>query len=194
MKSYSFLHWHKHLDPIAMDNIRSRGLPVRHLWILLFDFCWCYFNILLLVALHLFCFFLNPICFFIVFYIFPLYYTPEFSSFFLIRYYILFVWFSIQFLIELWLVRLKQYVLPILPMLLFFHRFRVAAFALIRCIPFPLDSIQMVQPCLLTFLSETIPLLYLSMRLTSSRSAFNLVYNSIHKFGLLFKSHSVNSS
>ena len=120
-----------------MDTIRSRGLTVRH-FSNFFYICWCYFNILLFVALHLFCYFLNPICTFIVFYfivsyIFLPYSWPEFSRCFLIQYYILFMWSFIQFLIELWSVRLEQPVLLIL-VTLSFYRFRVAAFALIRCL------------------------------------------------------------
>ena len=69
-------------DPIAMDTIRSRDLLVWHYTNFFSDFCWCYFNIVLLVALHLFCYFLNPICTFIVFYIFLLYSGLELSSFF----------------------------------------------------------------------------------------------------------------
>ena len=50
IKSYSFLYWHNHLDPIAMDTIRSRGLPFHHFINSFFDFCRCYFNILRLAS------------------------------------------------------------------------------------------------------------------------------------------------
>ena len=103
-----------HLDPIAVDTIRSRDLPVWYFTNSFFNFYCSYITILLLVAVHLFCYFLNPICIFSVFYIFLPYSRPEFSSFLLTRYYILFMWLSIQFLIELRLVRLEQPVLPIL--------------------------------------------------------------------------------
>ena len=66
--------------------MRSRDLPGRHVTNFFFDFCWCYFNILLLVVLHLFCYFLNTICTFIVFYIFLPYSRPEFLIFFVIRF------------------------------------------------------------------------------------------------------------
>ena len=125
MKCYFFLQWHKHLDPIAMDTIRSRGLPVRHFTNSFFDFSWCYINILLLVAVHLFCYILNPICTFIVFYIFLPYSRPEFSSFFLIWYYIVFPsldWLDCNSLFcRYWYT-------------LFLYRFRMATFALIRCL------------------------------------------------------------
>ena len=133
MRCYLFLHWHKDLDPIVMDTIRSKGLRVRHFANSFFEFCWTYFNILCLVALHLFCCFLNPICTFIMFHIFLPYSTPEFSSFFLIRYYIFFMWIFIQFLIELWLVRLEQSVCRYC-FTLFLYHFRKAAFALIHCL------------------------------------------------------------
>ena len=114
-KCYSFPHWHTHLDPITIDTIRSKGLLVSHFMIPFFAFYWYYFNIPLLFALHLLCYFLNPICTFIVFYIVLPYSRPEFSRFFfLICCYILFIWLSTQFLIELLLDRLKQTVLPIL--------------------------------------------------------------------------------
>ena len=133
-----------------MDTVRSRGLTGRHFSKFSY-FCWCYFNILLFVALHLFCYFLNPTCTFIVFYfivsyIFLPYSRPEFSRSFLIQYYILSMWPSIQSLIELWPVRLEQPVLPIL-LTLSFYRFKVAAFALIRCLS---SSAAPLYPFLLT--------------------------------------------
>ena len=109
--------------------------------------CWCYFIILLLVALLLFCYFLNPIYTSIVFYIFLPYSRREISNFFLIWYYILFMWLSIQFLIELWLLRLEQPVLPILFYTQFLYSFRVAAFALICCLS---SSAAPLYPFLLT--------------------------------------------
>ena len=54
------------------------------------------------------------ICAFIVLYIFLPIFRPECSSFFLMPYYVLFMWLSSQFLKKLWLVRLKQLVVPIL--------------------------------------------------------------------------------
>ena len=138
------------------------GLPVCCFTNSFFDFSWwCYFNILFLVALHLLCCFLNPISTFIVLHIFLPYFRPEFSSFFLIWYHILFRWFSIQFLTELWLATLEHRVWLILlysvlvslyigsfcfnPLLKLFSSF---------FIPFLFDLIQIIQPYLPTFLSQ----------------------------------------
>ena len=146
MKCYSSLHWHKHLDPIAVDTIRSRGLPARHFTNSFFNFCRYYFNVLLLVSLYLFSCSLNPMCSFIVFYIFLPYSTPESSRFFLIRYYILFMWLSIQFLTELWLIGLEKSVFWYY-FTLFLYHFRVAAFALIHCLS---SSTVLLHPFLFT--------------------------------------------
>ena len=138
-----------------MDTIRSRGLPVRRFTNSFFDFCWCYFNILLLVVLHLFCFFQNPICTFIVVYIFLSYSRPEFSSFFLMRNYILFMSIlfysvlislaSLPVLLYSVLIALKSGSLCFNPLLNFFS---------CSFIPFGFDSIKIIQPCHLTLLSQ----------------------------------------
>ena len=161
MKCYSFLHWYKHLDSITMDNIRFWGLPVHHFTNSFFDFCWSYFSITLLVALHLFCCLLNPTCTFILFYIFLLYSRPEFSSFFLVWYDILFIWLSIQFPTGLWMVRLEQSVLPILlnAVLISFYSGSFCFNPLLKLfsnffIPFLFYLIQIIQACILTFLSQ----------------------------------------
>ena len=102
------LHWHKYIDPIVMDTISYKDLSVPQFTNSFFDSCLCYFNILLLGTLRLFCYT------FTVFYIFLPYSRPDCSSFFHVWYYILFMWLSIQFFIELWLVRLEQLALPML--------------------------------------------------------------------------------
>ena len=102
------LHWHKYIDPIVMDTISYKDLSVPQFTNSFFDSCLCYFNILLLGTLRLFCYT------FTVFYIFLPYSRPGCSNFFHVWYYILFMWLSIQFFIELWLVRLEQLALPML--------------------------------------------------------------------------------
>ena len=148
LKLYFYLHWHKLLDPIAME---SRGIPgafqlnnLRKV----FEFYWSYLNILLLVASHFFCYFLNPICTSVVcwhlsriFQIRILY----FSS--LIRYYILWKWFSIKLMIEPWLIRLWIRLFGWYCFDLFVYRFKVAAFTLLLYFSF---SPVLLYPFLLT--------------------------------------------
>ena len=125
-----------------MDTIRSKGLLVRHCTNSFFDFCWCYINILLLVAVHLFCYFLNPVSTFIVFYIFSPYFRPEFSIFF--PYPILY---SLHVSFHpIPGIRLEQPVLPIL-VTLFLYCLRVAVFGLTRCLT---SSAALLYPFLLT--------------------------------------------
>ena len=135
IKRYCFLHWCKYLDPIAIDNISSRGLSICYFTNSFSDFvgvigifCWllpCIFSATFWIqsALSL------------GFYMLLSYSRPEFPSFF--TYPLLY---SLHVTLHPILDQTLTVYIGILfcryCFILFLYRFRVAAFSLIHCLSF----------------------------------------------------------
>lgn len=193
MKRFSFMNWWKPLDPIIIDTIGSSGLPVTQIMNSFFGFCWCYLNIVLLFALHLFCYFLNSIFTFIVFHIFLPCSRQEilllfsvsgitFSSFdFLSNYWwnldwlnwnSLFFFFDIALLCSY--IALEWQLLSLNTLRKFFSCYLIA---------FRFDLIQMIQSTLMTFLSQH-SCSHLSIRVRSMKNG--LLFESVLLFQTCF--------
>ena len=81
LKCYSYPHWHKLLDPVAMERRSIPGAFQLTNLRKFFEFYWSYLNTLLLAAWYLFCYFLNQSALLLCVNIFLAFSRSEFSIF-----------------------------------------------------------------------------------------------------------------